>query len=128
MSENATEAFVPPTLAGPYRVLLLGSATDAWYGASDADREERILPAFRRLVEGWLASGARVLATLDDDLFVAGYQGRPNWFLLFEVDGLETVVGMLQAIRETSQGVRMDEYVRFEARVGRPFFLLESGA
>lgn len=33
---------------------------------------------------------------------------------------------MIQRIRETVDGVRMDEYVRFEARVGRPFFLLES--
>ena len=30
-------------------------------------------------------------------------------------------------IRETVDGVRMDEYLRFEARVGRPFFLLEPG-
>jgi hypothetical protein len=34
---------------------------------------------------------------------------------------------MLQRIRETVDGVRLDAYMRWEARIGRPFFLLESG-
>jgi hypothetical protein len=32
---------------------------------------------------------------------------------------------MIQRIRESVGGVRMDRYARFEAHVGRPFFLLE---
>jgi hypothetical protein len=44
------------------------------------------------------------------------------------VPALETVVEMIQRLREPVDGVRMDAYARFEARVGRPFFLLEPPA
>jgi hypothetical protein len=47
---------------------------------------------------------------------------------MFEVPALETVVEMIQRLREPVDGVRMDEYARFEARIGRPFFLLEPPA
>lgn len=33
---------------------------------------------------------------------------------------------MIQRTREQADGIRMDRYVRFEAHVGRPFFLLEA--
>ncbi len=112
-------------MPNPYRVLLLGAATTGWYGATDRQRQQQILPAFTELLDRWRQAGARLLTTLDDDLFSVGDHDRPGWFLMFEVDQLEIVVGMLQAVRETINGVRMDEYVRFEARVGRPFFLLE---
>lgn len=118
-----------PEMPTPRRVILLGAATSAYYEASDDDRRTRILPRFKELVEEWKALGARVLATLDDDLFMVGQPGSTDFtfYLLFEVDELETVVGMIQRIRETVGGVRMDQYVRFEARIGRPFFLLEGG-
>jgi hypothetical protein len=119
---------VKPEMPSPRRVILLGASTSAYYEASDEDKRSRILPRFKDLMEEWKALGARVLATLDDDLFMVGQPGSPDftWYLMFEVDELETVVGMIQRIRENVNGVRMDEYVRFEARVGRPFFLLEA--
>lgn len=119
---------VTPEMPTPRRVLLLGATTSAYYEASDEDRRVRILPRFKELVEEWQALGARVLATMDDDLFMVGEPRSTDftWYLMFEVDQLETVVGMIQRIRETVNSVRMDEYVRFEARVGRPFFLLEA--
>lgn len=122
-----TVEMVTPEMPTPRRAILLGAATSAYYTASDEDRRARILPRFKRMVEEWQELGARTLATLDDDLFMVGEPGSPDftWYLLFEVDRLETVVAMIQRIRETVDGVRMDEYVRFEAHVGRPFFLLE---
>ncbi len=119
---------VKPELPSPRRVILLGASTSAYYEASDEEKRARILPRFKELVEEWKALGARVLATLDDDLFMVGQPATADftWYLMFEVDELETVVGMIQRIRENVNGVRMDEYVRFEARVGRPFFLLET--
>jgi hypothetical protein len=120
---------VKPEMPSPRRVILLGAATSAYYEASDEDRQTRILPRFKELVEEWKALGARVLATLDDDLFMVGQPSSVDFtfYLMLEVDQLETVVGMIQRIRETVNGVRMDQYVRFEARIGRPFFLLEAG-
>jgi hypothetical protein len=48
-----------------------------------------------------------------------------TFYLMFDVDDPQVVVEMIQRIREPVDGIRMDRYVRFEARVGRPFFLLE---
>lgn len=120
-------AMVYPEMPAVKRVILLGAMTSAYYEASDGEKETRILPRFKQLVDEWKELGARVLATLDDDLFMVGEPGSPNFtfYLLFEVDEPETVVGMIQRVRESVGGVRMDRYVRFEARIGRPFFLLE---
>lgn len=119
--------FVPPTFPTPRRVILLGAATQGWYAAGDDERRERVLPRFKQMVEEWIALGARPLATLDDDLFMVGEPGAPDftWYLMFEVPSLEVVAGMIQRVREPVDGVRLDAYVRFEARSGRPFFLLE---
>jgi hypothetical protein len=118
---------VYPELGGPRRAILLGAMTSAWYEASDEERE-RILPRFKQLMDEWQELGARMLATLDDDLYMVGEPGSPSFtfYLLFEVPHPDTVVAMIQRIRESVGGVRMERYVRFEAHVGRPFFLLEA--
>ena len=119
--------FEVPAVPSPHRVLLLGAATSGWYEAEDNDRRERILPRFQAMMDEWRGLGARVLATLDDDLFMVGPPAGANytWYLLFEVDSLDVLAAMTQRVRATVDGVRMDEYVRFQARIGRPFFLLE---
>jgi hypothetical protein len=121
-----SEEFVPPQLHSTLRVIFLGVMTDAFYEASQRERTEDILRRFKLLVEEWKGLGARILATLDDDLLMVG-QPSDGWtfYLLLEVDDLKTVVAMINRIREPIDGVAMDRYVRFEARIGRPFFLLE---
>jgi hypothetical protein len=118
---------VYPEMPAVTRVILLGAMTNAYYEAPDEEKKMRILPRFKQLVDEWQELGARMLATLDDDLFMVGEPGSPNFtfYLLFDVDQPETVVRMIQRIRESVDGVRMDRYVRFEAHMGRPFFLLE---
>ena len=58
---------------------------------------------------------------------MVGEPGAPRFtfYLLFDVDDPQVVVEMIHRVRVPVDGVRMDRYVRFEARVGRPFFLLE---
>jgi len=121
---------VSPSVSGSLRVLFLGAMTSAWYEASDDERRERILPRFKGLTEEWRELGATPLATLDDDLLMVGQPVSTGYtfFLMFEIERLETVVEMIQRLRESVDGVRMDTYARFEARVGRPFFLLEPPA
>ena len=116
-----------PRVSGSLRVLFLGAMTSAWYEASEDERRERILPRFKGLVQEWQDLGATTIATLDDDLLMVGQPVSTGYtfFLMFEVERLETAVEMIQRIREPVDGVRMDAYARFEARVGRPFFLLE---
>ena len=116
-----------PQGSGPLRAVFLGAMTSAWYSATDADREQRILPRFKQLVEEWKEIGAKVLATMDDDLLMVGEPRSTGFtfYVMVEIERLEDAVEMIQRIRETVDGVRMDEYLRFEVRVGRPFFLLE---
>jgi hypothetical protein len=109
------------------RAILLGSMTSAYYEIVDDEERARVIDRFGKLVEEWQELGARLVATLDDDLFMVGPPGGPGFtfYLMFDVDDPQIVVEMIQRIREPVGGIRMDRYVRFEARVGRPFFLLE---
>ena len=68
--------FEVPAVPSPHRVLMLGAATNGWYEAEDDDRRERILPRFQTMMNEWRDLGARVLATLDDDLFMVRTAGR----------------------------------------------------
>jgi hypothetical protein len=116
-----------PHGSGPLRAVFLGAMTSAWYSAEDDERRRRILPRFKQLMEEWKEIGATVLATMDDDLLMVGEPRSTGFtfYVVFEIERLEAAVEMIQRIRETVDGVRMDEYLRFEVRVGRPFFLLE---
>jgi hypothetical protein len=110
------------------RAILLGAMTSAYYDIVADDERARVIDRFRGLMEEWQELGARVVATVDDDLFMVGEPGSPQFtfYLPFDVDDPQVVVEMIQRIREPVDGIRMDRYVRFEAHVGRPFFLLES--
>ncbi|MET0530030.1 MAG: hypothetical protein ABW003_17120 [Microvirga sp.] len=119
--------FVVPEVPKPYRVILLGAATNGWFEASDDERREKVLPRFKEMIEEWREMGAKVLATIDDDLFMVGQPGAPDftWYLIFEIPSLEVLAAMIHCVRRTSNGVRLDRYIRIEGRIGRPFFLLE---
>ena len=119
--------FVAPEVPKPYRVILLGAATQGWFNASDEERREKVLPRFKEMIAEWNAMGAKALATLDDDLFMVGEPGAPDftWYLIFEVPSLESLAGMIQCVRRTVNGVRLDRYIRIEGRLGRAFFLIE---
>lgn len=110
------------------RAILLGAMTSAYYDiVLDADRSA-VIGSFQTLMKDWQSLGARVVATLDDDLFMVGEpltRGQ-TFYLMFDVDDPQIVIDMIQRTREPIDGIRMDRYVRFEARIGRPFFLLES--
>jgi hypothetical protein len=111
----------------PKRAILLGAMTAAWYDITADDERKRVIDRFRKLMEEWQQLGARVASTLDDDLFMVGEPtaARFTFYLMFDVTNPQIVVEMIQRTREPADGIRMDRYVRFEARVGRPFFLLE---
>lgn len=116
-----------PTVPSPLRVVFLGAATEGWYQASDEMRRTRILPRLRAVFDQWKAMGARVLATVDDDLFMVGQPTGPgfSWYLVLDVPSLDMVATMIDLFREPVEGFRLDQAVRLEARIGRPFFLLE---
>lgn len=109
------------------RAILLGAMTSAYYDIVADEERSRVIGCFRKLVEEWQDLGARVVATLDDDLFMVGEPRaqRFTFYLMFDVANPQIVVEMIQRVRERVDGIRMDRYVRFEAHIGRPFFLLE---
>lgn len=103
----------------------MGSLQPGYYTATDGERRDSILPAMKLLLEGWDALGAHLVGSFDDDLFIVGPPASVDFsiYMLFDIQGLDTVVQMLQRVRESTGGVRLDEYIRFEARIGRPLFL-----
>lgn len=122
-----TDGMVYAKDSDPRRAILLGAMTQAYYEIAEDDERAKVITRFRQLVEEWQGLGARVVGTLDDDLFMVGEPGSPRFtfYLLFDLDDPQVAVEMIHRIRVPVDGVRMDRYVRFEARVGRPFFLLE---
>lgn len=109
------------------RVIFLGAMTQAYYEIAGDEERAKVIARFRQLVDEWQGLGARVVGTLDDDLFMVGEPGsaRFTFYLLFDVDDPQVAVEMIHRVRVPVDGVRMDRFVRFEAHVGRPFFLLE---
>ena len=111
----------------PYRVLVLGGGLPAYFEATDQEKQDVFLPAFRRLLARWEELGARVVASFCDDVLQVGpaEPGSWAWYLIFELDDLDTAAELMAAVREPIDGVRLDRYVRFEVRVGRPFWARE---
>jgi hypothetical protein len=119
--------FQTPKIPKPYRVIFLGASTQGWFQASGEDRREKILPRLKEMFAEWREMGAKMLATVDDDLFMVGEPRSTGytWYLIFDVPELESVAAMINSIRKDVNGVRLDRYFRLEARVGRAFFPLE---
>jgi len=119
--------FETPSIPKPYRVIFMGAAVDGWLKADDDERREVVLPRAKAIfTEEWPQLGARVLCTLDDDLFNVGPPATSDftWYLIYELDDLNLIPAMLHCLRRTVDGARLDRYLRIEAKVGRPFFIL----
>lgn len=116
-----------PNARPPYRVLLLGAATPGWYAADAEERRERALPRLVEVCAGWADRGARLITTLDDDILKVGQPAADDftWYLVYEVDDLQTVSDMLHDFRIEVDGARLDRWFRLEARICRPFFPIE---
>lgn len=123
---------MPPTwkplqIHRPYRVMVAGAALESFFAATDAEKTERAMTRFRQILAEWEELGARVVASMCDDVFQVGPTEPPRWawYLLFDVDDVDVAAAMIQATREEVDGVRGDSYFRFELRVGRPFWARE---
>jgi hypothetical protein len=120
--------FVAPKVTVPYRAIVLGASTQGWYQASDEDRREVILPRLVAVCDSWKAMGAKLIVSLDDDLFMVGEPRSADytWYLVFEIPSLDVAAAMMQSFREGQGGERLDRYFRLEVRFGRPFFPIEN--
>jgi hypothetical protein len=104
-----------------HRVLVLGGGAAGYFAASEEEKREVFLPAFRAVLARWEELGARVVASFCDDVLQVGPGGAPRWawYLLFDVDDL----GVCASMMETARSV--DRWVQFEVRLGRPFYARE---
>lgn len=114
-------------MAGPHRILVLGGGLPAYFDASEEEKRDVFLPRFKALLAEWEELGARVVASFCDDVLQVGPAGPGGWawYLIFEVDELDTAKAMVDLVRREADGVRLDRYVRFEVRIGRPFWARE---
>jgi hypothetical protein len=118
--------WIPRPLHRPHRVMVVGRATQTFFAASEEEKDSRFMPRFRQVLDEWEQLGARVVASFCDDVFQVGSNRHPwAWNLIYEMDDLDVGAAMVQAVRETVDGVRLDAYVELELRIGRPFFARE---
>jgi hypothetical protein len=117
--------YVPPSFAPPYRVLLLSAATEGWFQRPDNSMRELVVARMRRFFDEWEERGATLLASMDDDYFLVGQPTSLEFtiFVIYDVPSLDIVADLIQSVREEVDGVRLDRYFRFEARVGRQLFV-----
>ena len=114
-------------MAGAHRILVLGGGLPAYFEASEEEKREVFLPRFRALLAEWEELGARVVASFCDDVHQVGPAAATSWawYLIYEIDELETAGKLIERVRTEIAGVRLDRYVRFEVRIGRPFWARE---
>jgi hypothetical protein len=114
-------------MAWAHRILVLGGGLPAYFEASEQEKREIFLPRFRALLTEWEELGAQVVASFCDDVLQVGPVSAASWawYLIFDVEDLETAAKMIERVRIELDGVRLDRYVRFEVRVGRPFWARE---
>jgi hypothetical protein len=108
-------------------MLALGGGLPAYFDASEEEKRDVFLPRFRALLAEWEELGARVVASFCDDVLQVGpvVPDAWAWYLIYDVDDYDTAAKMLDAVRRDRDGIRLDKYVRFELRLGRPFFARE---
>ena len=114
-------------MAGSHRILVLGGGLPAYFEASEQEKREVFLPRFQALLAEWEKLGARVVASFCDDVLQVGPVTATSWawYLIFDVAEFETGAKMIERVRTEVDGVRLDRYVRFEVRFGRPFWARE---
>jgi len=114
----------------PHRILVLGGGLPAYFESSEAEKRDVFLPAFRAMLADWEALGARVVASFCDDVLQVGpaEPGHWAWYLVFDVEDIDIAAAMMNRVRSEVDGVRLDRWVRFEVRLGRPFWAREEEA
>jgi hypothetical protein len=114
-------AYTAPAFEPPFRILVLIGATAGWQAAT-AEEKALALERMRELLEGVERRGARLVGSVDDDLFVTGHPTSMAYSIsiLYDVDDLTPIVEMVHDLRSSE----LAPLLRMEARVGRPLFLL----
>jgi hypothetical protein len=124
---RADELKKPVKAPRPFRVLINGAATAAWYNTQDDEERRKIVEHLLEICRGWIQRpGVRFITSFDDDLFLVGDpRVFHKWtiYIVLEVDELDTVVSMIDDCRQGS--LRLHQYFTMNATIGRPFWPIE---
>jgi len=114
-------SYTAPSFEPPFRVLVLMASTAGWYAATSEDRG-RALERMAELLRVFETRGARLVGSMDDDVFATGQPSSLPYsiYVLYDVDDLDIIVRMVHELRSSELG----RLLRMEARIGRPLFLL----
>src|SRR5262249_22683364 len=84
--EGSMPGWEPTVMRKPYRVMVAGAALETFFAASEEEKSERAIPRFKQILAEWEELGARVVASMCDDVFQVGPTEPPRWawYLLFD--------------------------------------------
>ena len=113
----------------PWRMIVRGAFQDGWSLASQEEKNA----VFRHWVgvhQRWQELGCRLVATLDDELSMAGQPGARLWnfYSIWEIPDPALTYELLDMFREEDpHAIRLDRYFSIETVVGKPILGLERG-
>lgn len=109
----------------PLRVLFCMAVLDAFFEATDEEREE-VVPRLQEEFDDLKGKfGVEVLGTIDDDRLLVGPVLEFPWtcYILADAPDFDAVVAVCDLVRKpTAGGHRLYRYFKIEARVGQPLF------
>lgn len=111
----------------PIRLILRGAFVPGWTQC-DQEEKDRVFQYWINVHKKWEQMGARLIATLDDEISMAGSPGQRMWnfYEIYEIPDLDIVKKMLDYFRiEDPEEIRLDKYFRVEAVTGYPIGSLE---
>lgn len=108
-------------------MIVRGAFQDGWSLADQAEKNQ-VFQEWITIHKEWQALGCRLIATMDDELSMAGQPGGRLWnfYSLWEIPEPGIVYDLLNFFRTEEPGkLRLDKYFRFETLVGKPIVSME---
>lgn len=112
----------------PYRVLVVGRGNENFFRMPPSQRNVIVFPRFRVMLREWEELGAVVVASFCNDLLAVGPATGSHiwpWHLIFDVPSIDACAQMIHAARIERDGIRLDQYIELDLRIGFPFWARE---
>jgi hypothetical protein len=111
----------------PWRMIVRGAFQNAWSIASQEEKNA-VFDAWKQVHLQWQELGCRLIATLDDELSMAGQPRARMWnfYSVWEIPDPAIAYDLTSLFRvEDPAVIRLDKYFSIELVVGKPIGGLE---